>query len=734
MPAESPLNPGVPPRKRSSLCKFSLWIGLILGALFLARILVGIGQQLFWFTSFSHSRIYQNQTLGEVKNRAAVVRPLIDEHQTFDIAVSIWTLPADGRDGERIGDVAESPLYSDIVFRGVLLSDKHIQSTLHYRLPVALFRRLLLKESDLRAAFVAIPTSPSLLDRVTNFTTWRPETMRIPPVRSWPFPLGAADKGPQSVADRALDSFGISMPLLEFHEFPTKCDKQGHLKSSTLELDDEDMDDVDEAEKYEETVEGGHGPGVVVSDVARHPEHAVKRHPFIVTRTQIRVVDEVHILNRKAYNKEHNKLKLTSCGQERNAVPDYNLCHRRYITNGNWETRLELQVPNEGTGHLQTEWAYAPYVGYGWFSAGPKDIVPIPVTREKCMEFKDPSATDPEFIDISWQLSYSGRSPAKFSAGELFSSSERVKHHESEYKKAKAQDKAELWNGIYGHRFYEDAHPRRRLIISALVSVLSFIVTILDLGYWYTRTSTAFISVSGSIFLALSGILAAFTDIANTVETDKLGLATATSRWAQWLWLIVMTAVTQLSLPVMMLQTVTRMEFRQNESTLFPSIRLATPTHKERNSERLDARTSWGVKAGVCISLVAVYYFFSPEEYHLLSAHHPHPGSSDQPTNSLARTYAILFGPLQLTGTLAQLLLNYRAKTFAGSYKAAIGLRAVIMVLALGMYVPTVVGRFDARPGLAVSQIVEMVALAVALWQAAVFPKVVQKVGDEDSE
>ncbi|KAJ6516792.1 hypothetical protein C8R47DRAFT_1313163 [Mycena vitilis] len=148
-------------------------------------------------------------------------------------------------------------------------------------------------------------------------------------------------------------------------------------------------------------------------------------------------------------------------------------------------------------------------------------------------------------------------------------------------------------------------------------------------------------------------------------------------------------------------------------------------THKERVSQRLDARTSWGVKTGVCISLVAVYYLFSPDEYHLLCAHHPPPDPSDYLTDPgpLFRARAILFGPLQLT-TLEQLLLNYRAKT----------LRAVIMVLALGMYVPTVVGRYDARPGLAVSQVVEMpVTLAIALWQAAMFPKVAQKVGDEDS-
>lgn len=116
-----------------------MWIGLILGALFLMKILVNTGQQFFWFTTFSHSRVFQNQTLAEVKNRSSVVRPLIDENQSFDIALSIWTLPTEGRDdAERIGDVAESPIFSNVIFSGVRLSDKHVKTTIPYQLPVAI--------------------------------------------------------------------------------------------------------------------------------------------------------------------------------------------------------------------------------------------------------------------------------------------------------------------------------------------------------------------------------------------------------------------------------------------------------------------------------------------------------------------------------------------------------------------------------------------------------------------
>ncbi|KAF8147742.1 hypothetical protein K438DRAFT_1867249 [Mycena galopus ATCC 62051] len=731
MAGDTPLNPGVPVRKRSSLLRFSLWIGLILGGLFLIKFFVGIGQQLYWFKNFSHSKVYQNQTLTQVKNRANIVRPLIDENQVFDIAVSIWTLHADEQDGERIhGDIAEIPLYSDIVFRGVRLADKHLTETLEYKLPTAIFRRLLLKESDLRASFVALPKSPSLVDNVTDFSTWRPETISIPPVRSWPFPLGTSYTGPPSVVDRAVDSFGISMPLLEFHEYQSKCAKKKGDSDKQLPDDNDADDETDDLTEYNDDGMGGRWASGV-SDITRNPDHAVMRHPFILTRTQIRVVDEVHIFNRRAYNKEHNKLKALSCGQGQDSIPHYNLCHRFYMENGNWETRLELQNADEETGELRTEWVYAPYMGYGGFSAGPKDLIPIPVTREKCIEFEDPSATDPDFIDIRWQLSYSGRSPEKFVAGELFSRPNRVPHHESEYKKAKAHNSAELWNGFYGHRFYEDAHPRRRLFIGILVSISSFTVAVLDLGYWYTRTSTAFISVSGTILMATSGLIAAFAHIANTAETDKLTLSA--SQWWPWLWLIVLTLTTKFSLPLLMLKTVTRVEFSQNNS-IIPSVRLVGPTHKERNSQRLDLRTSWGLKAGVCISLVAIYYILSPEDYHVLSAHLPSPSSEDLPANSVARLYALTFFPFQFTGQASQLLLNHRFKIFAGSYKAAVALRCVSLFLSLTVYWPAIVGRYDARPGLSVPQVVDMLVLGVTIWQAFTLPKAIQKVEDEDSE
>ncbi|KAJ6554099.1 hypothetical protein B0H10DRAFT_1967944 [Mycena sp. CBHHK59/15] len=247
-------------------------------------------------------------------------------------------------------------------------------------------------------------------------------------------------------------------------------------------------------------------------------------------------------------------------------------------------------------------------------------------------------------------------------------------------------------------------------------TVLSCILAVLDVGYWYTRTSTVYISVSGTVLIALSDIISAFALIATAVETHKLD--TSTSHWLQWLWLIVLALATDFSLPLFMLKAVTRLEVSRNNSNWFPSVRRVGPTHKERNSQRLDSRTGWGVKAG----------------YHVISAHLPDPSPGDHATNSVVHVYSLVFFPLQFTGWLSQLLLNQRSKTFAGSYKIAVALRCILMTLGLIVYSPTVVGRFDARPGFSAPQAVSMIAFAATAWQAVTFPKAMQKIEDEDSE
>ncbi|KAJ7255839.1 hypothetical protein B0H12DRAFT_1113039 [Mycena haematopus] len=743
MSRDSPLDPGVPARKRRSFCRLCMYICLAFFGLFLAILIYGIGKGLLEITQFSHSRIFQNQTLEEVENRATVVRPLVDGTQSFDIAVSIWALPVEDTIGENSNDASETPLYSDIVFRGLHLADKHKSVNLTYKLPISIFQRLLLKENDLRASFVLIPSAPSLVDQITNFSTWRPESLTIPPVRSWPFPLRTADNGPQGVPDRALDSFGISMPLLEFHEFGSKCIKSPISETQSAEentLSDDDKENEDEYEDEDEepinVEEDAAGGPSGVSDISKYPEHTLKRHPFVITRTQIRVVDETHIFSRKLYDREHNKLRSTACGQGRDKKPDLNSCRRTYEANGNWETRLQLQVPDKETGEPSTEWAYAPYIGHATFSAGPMDIVPIPVTRENCTQFENASSTDPEFIEINWRLSYSGRSPAKYVGFASIRPPKRVSYNESDFKKVIAQEHAGLINGVAGHRFYEDDHPRRRFIINILLLILSPIQDFLSTSYWYTRTSTVSISASGTTFLALHRVLSALTQAANAVETQKLKFATM-----EWWWVIASNVAIEFLVASCMLTTVTRLAFSLN-SRWIPSVRRVNPTHMERTSQRLDSRTSWRIKVGVCVSLIAVnyvsvkYYSFNLFGYHVLPPLHPTPGPTDRTTvsNPFARAYVFSSLPLVFMGNLSQFLLNQRSKMFAGRYKITVAVGCISAILELIKYLPSVIGRFDARPGLSVTTVVVYVMLAAMAWQAVAFPKVSEKTEEEDSE
>ncbi|KAJ7119550.1 hypothetical protein C8R44DRAFT_877970 [Mycena epipterygia] len=225
------------------------------------------------------------------------------------------------------------------------------------------------------------------------------------------------------------------------------------------------------------------------------------------------------------------------------------------------------------------------------------------------------------------------------------------------------------------------------------------------MGYWYTRTSTLSISLSGTVLIALSVIIGGLTQIANAVEIQKLNKTTL--HWIRWLWLIVL----NLPLPWFMLKAMAWLEFSQNKSSWFPSVRQIGPTHKEHNSQRLDSCTTWSVKAGVSsltnpkptgvpdfngvigVHLANCYLLpFSPNNYHVISAHLLAPIPADLHTNSVTRVAALVFYPLKFTGQLSQLLLNQRTKKFTGGYKISVVLRSILMVLKMVQFLPSVVG------------------------------------------
>ncbi|KAJ7582214.1 hypothetical protein C8J56DRAFT_1100622 [Mycena floridula] len=174
------------------------------------------------------------------------------------------------------------------------------------------------------------------------------------------------------------------------------------------------------------------------------------------------------------------------------------------------------------------------------------------------------SAPDEEYMNITWRLSYSGRTPGKFALGEILEMDRRfhrtrANYTMSEHQRAKEHEWSELLNGIFGHRYNEDAHPRRRFFIGLLSGFFGFLISVLEIHCWYTCSSTVSLSVPGTTMSAFSDILEMCIGISRTVAKDKI------SGVASWAWLLSKRSLTDLLAPLLMLRAISRIDI-----TLFP--------------------------------------------------------------------------------------------------------------------------------------------------------------------
>ena len=135
-----------------------------------------------------------------------------------------------------------------------------------------------LSNYDLRASFVLIPTTPSLLDHLTNYSSWLPTSMFLPPRRPYP------DAHERTMVEEAIDSFGMSIPLLEFANFHSRCTgADAHAvdarPSNTPESESSDEDEDEDSEK-------GAPPRVFrkFGFTTTTGKSALESHPYIITR------------------------------------------------------------------------------------------------------------------------------------------------------------------------------------------------------------------------------------------------------------------------------------------------------------------------------------------------------------------------------------------------------------------------------------------------------------------
>jgi hypothetical protein len=128
------LDPGVPARRnRSSGCKCVL-ITILTSIVSIAALFIGTFiVQFVHHGREPHAALLYKPKSAETIDPAAVVRPLIDEKQTFDIVATVWLRTNDSSFESTLP--AQKPIFTGKVFQGLTLKDKGIHTTVNYTVP-----------------------------------------------------------------------------------------------------------------------------------------------------------------------------------------------------------------------------------------------------------------------------------------------------------------------------------------------------------------------------------------------------------------------------------------------------------------------------------------------------------------------------------------------------------------------------------------------------------------------
>ncbi|KAG6840560.1 hypothetical protein C0991_005836 [Blastosporella zonata] len=185
-----------------------------------------------------------------------------------------------------------------------------------------------------------------------------------------------------------------------------------------------------------------------------------------------------------------------------------------------------------------------------------------------------------------------------------------------------------------------------------------------------------------------------------------------------WFGVLCTVVVTSL-LPLTQIKAVYRLDVVSFNGWV-PTIRQAEPTHLERASERLEARTSNQQKIGLFLFAVAIYYFFPLQKLAAIPAK-TLPLKPDNQTLLATFPTCVLYS-MDLVGMLLQIILNWRSRSFGGKTPISALLALSLHMLYLAVYVPGVVGTFNTREALNVQELVETSIALIMAWQSLTFP------------
>ncbi|KAJ7766159.1 hypothetical protein B0H16DRAFT_1523238 [Mycena metata] len=680
------------------------------------------------FYQFPNRAFFVNETdIALVSNRSDVVQPLIGANDTFDIAVTVWQLATSHekqeeyrrqREKSRAKNVSEEAsdltskadklrvsyarwynmvtalektIFSDIVFRGLRLSDPDAYVNVTLQIPTQIFHANPGNNNDLRASFMILPHSPGPFDYFKNYTSSIPDGVNRPRFRSLPFPQNSPTEFHRTLQDVALDSFAFTIPLIERHSVASMCP----------------------VGDYDHTAED---------------EEILHKHPHIITRTHLRIVRETRLFRRDLYLQRHENMRNISCRKSIDEPPHLNYCRRLYRFNGNWETMLQLAVPDpDAEGGFREESAYAPFMDVLHSAPGPKDILPVPIVRERCARegghernlenrplagkcsdtyYLYSRRICKDHMNITWRLSVASVSPRNYLLGEIkLTPLQRSNHTDSEYVRAMKQDVAETFASLHGHRHREDSHPRRRLARLALAILSMVLLFALNCTYWVARTSTTGISVPGSALAIASDLLSLAAALYHGLGQPVEGADA----------LVALTLQFHRLEPLFRLKAISRL--RVFRTGLILRAKWVPATHQERASARLDARTDWRWKCGILAALLLAFYSANLESRMLVPAAAPRTVVGDFPGQYSSGTSAVVQA-LDMTGAIFQLILNYRGRVFAGRYKASVVVGVVAVALGHAGSVAWLVGRSEVMSGISYAEVLWDVVAAVTCWQA----------------
>ncbi|KAJ3574379.1 hypothetical protein NP233_g1800 [Leucocoprinus birnbaumii] len=648
------LDPGAPERKPRSATKVCLWLTFTFLVIAGCSLVHFIAQRALYGIQHPHSNHYHPKPESEVTDWSPVVRPLITKKDSFDIIASVWAHDDRGEDGGLYIDGEERPerlIFSKPVFRNVNLKGKTQFTNVTLRVPVASLRGANISTHDLRASFVLVHSeTPSWLTDPLKFTTWKPDSLHSPSVRLW--------KETPSVKDQIYDSFGVTIPLIQFHNAP--YDITASLQPATANpAYPSDL----EGEYFERTRQraspNNHGL-YFLGDQRPVGEH----HPYIITRTDIGIMEETNLYDHRLYALTQQSLAMRLCVYPGIGMSIYRplwyQCTRAYGQMGVFETKIQAKMAESESSRSRGQYMhyYAPHLTASFRSPGPKDLIPVPLGIKDTTMENDKEPTDEEFIEVGWRLSFSTHRPTN---SLLLSALGRHRYNMTETGNDLeiSQYLHETSLGIMGFRSSADHHPRLFAISSAILLVLGGAKWVWNIIYWYTRSSTVGISRFGNTLLATSLVLATTTDLIPLFFGYPDGSPLYDFR-----------PPFQFIVPLLMLKAIFRLEFTKS---WYPRWYFAQPTHLERASERIETRISKLTKLLVLSALFTVSYVITTQtdgwifkpDIRLPMPTHP----LYESTPLLFRALQIITRTLSHSGFVFQLIMNTQSKTYAGKYK-----------------------------------------------------------------